>query len=289
MHLLVLVAIFTIAWLLRYIRWRSLSHGESTTNCHHPDWQTTLVIFLLPPLLLITNAIAIIWMGPHGRMVWMGNDWLSYDLAICFLGYASVNLLVLASSGWRMLHQIRTYSLVTIGERRVRILDLATPYSAQIGFWEPELVITQGLLDTLTPDRLEAVLAHEQAHYHYRDTWCFFWLGWLRQMTSWLPQTAAIWQELTLLRELRADRWAADRTDPLLVAEALLAIVQTPPIFAENICAAFSQTATTDRLTQRITALLDRPTSLDAPAADYQTWAWLLLAFLPFITIPFHT
>ncbi len=282
MHLLVLVAIFTLAWLLRYTR--------SAPDRHNPDWQTTLVIFLLPPLLLITNAIAIIWMGPHGRMVWMGNDWLSYDLAIGFLGYAIVNLLVLASSGWRMLHQIRTYPIVSLGDRHVRLLDLATPYSAQIGFWEPELVITQGLVDTLATEQLEAVLAHEQAHYHYRDTWCFFWLGWLRQMTGWLPQTAAIWQELTMLRELRADRWAADRTDPLLVAEALLAIVQNTPIFAENICAAFSQAATADRLTQRMTALLDRPVPTpDAPTPHHQTWAWLLLALLPFLTIPFHT
>jgi Zn-dependent protease with chaperone function len=282
MHLLVLVAIFAIAWLLRYTR--------SATDCHHPDWQPTLVIFLLPPLLLITSAIAIIWMGPHGRMVWMGNDWLSYDLAIGFLGYAIVSLLLLASSGWRMLRQIRTYPLVTLGDRRVRLLDLATPYSAQIGFWEPELIITQGLIDTLIPDRLEAVLAHEQAHYHYRDTWYFFWLGWLRQMTGWLPQTAAIWQELTMLRELRADRWAADRTDPLLVAEALLAIVQNTPIFAENICVAFSQAVPPDRLTQRIEALLDRPALTPAaPEPHHQTWAWLLLAFLPFFTIPFHT
>jgi Zn-dependent protease with chaperone function len=282
MHLLVLVVIFALAWLLRYTR--------SIVDRHHPDWQATLVIFLLPPLLLITSAIAIIWMGPHGRMVWMGNDWLSYDLAIGFLGYAIVNLLVLASSGWRMLHQIRTYPIVTLGDRRARLLDLATPYSAQIGFWQPELVITQGLIDTLTTDRLEAVLAHEQAHYHYRDTWYFFWLGWLRQMTGWLPQTATIWQELMMLRELRADRWAADRTDPLLVAEALLAIVQNTPIFAENICAAFSQTATADRFTQRITALLDRPAFPDAPTTPHhQTWAWLLLALLPFLTIPFHT
>jgi Zn-dependent protease with chaperone function len=281
MHLLVLVAILTIAWLLRYTR--------SATDLHNTDWQTTLIIFLLPPLLLLASASAIIWMGPHGRMVWMGNDWLSYDLAIGFLGYAIVNLLVLASSGWQMLHQIRSYPIVVLGDRYVRLLDLATPYSAQIGFWEPELVITQGLLDTLAAEQLEAVLAHEQAHYHYRDTWCFFWLGWLRQMTGWLPQTDAIWQELIMLRELRADRWAADRTDPLLVAEALLAIVQNTSIFAENICAAFSQTATANRLTQRITALLDRPAPTPENLKSHQkTWAWLLLALVPFLAIPFH-
>ncbi|WP_309735226.1 M56 family metallopeptidase [Chamaesiphon sp. OTE_75_metabat_556] len=287
MHLIVLTAILTIVWLLR-CTW-------SATDRHNCVGQTTLVIFLLPPLSLFTSAISIIWMGPHGRMVWVGNDWLSYALAIGFLGYAVINLLDLASSGWRMLHQIRTYSIVTLGASNVRLLDIATPHSAQIGFWEPELVITQGLLDTLTTEQLAAVLAHEQAHYHYRDTWCFFWLGWLRQMTAWLPQTEAIWQQLIILRELRADRWAADRTDPLVVATALLAIVQNTPVFTENICAAFSQAVSPDRLTQRIDALLDRVTTHPETDTDVEprhyisAWAWLLVAVLPLLTIPFHS
>lgn len=282
MHLIVLTAILTIVWLLRYT-W-------SATDRHSHRWQTTLVIFLCPPLSLFTSAIAIVWMGPHGRMVWVGNDWLSYDLAIGFLGFAGFYLLKLANSGWQMCREVSTYPTTELSGKSVRILDLPTPYSAQIGFWEPELVITQGLLDTLDPEQLAAVLAHEQAHYLYRDTWYFFWLGWLRQMTVWLPQTEAIWQELLMCRELRADRWAADRTDPLLVAEALLAIVQNTPIFTENICAAFSQIAPAERLTQRIEALLDRPTSHRFKPSHYlSAWIWLLVALLPLLAVPFHT
>jgi Zn-dependent protease with chaperone function len=285
MHLIVLMAILTIAWLLRYT-WSAIDR-------HNHRWQTTLVIFLCPPLSLFTSAIAIVWMGPHGRMVWVGNDWLSYDLAIGFLGFAALYFLKLASSGWHMCQQVRTYPTTELNGKSVRILDLPTPYSAQIGFWEPELVITKGLLDTLSPEQLAAVLAHEQAHYLYRDTWCFFWLGWLRQMTGWLPHTEAIWQELLMFRELRADRWAADRTEPLLVAEALLAIVQNTPIFTENICAAFSQIAPADRLNQRIEALLDRPESHPSdrvePSHYLSTWTWLLISLLPLLAVPFHT
>uniref|UniRef100_A0ACD5H1Y5 M48 family metalloprotease n=1 Tax=Desertifilum tharense IPPAS B-1220 TaxID=1781255 RepID=A0ACD5H1Y5_9CYAN len=37
--------------------------------------------------------------------------------------------------------------------------------------------MAQGLLDRLTPEQLNAVLTHERAHSHYRDTFWFFWLG----------------------------------------------------------------------------------------------------------------
>lgn len=295
MHLIVSIAILALAWRLRYT-WSETGASWSQR------WDRTLAIFLLPPLLLFTSAIAIILMGPHGRMIWMVNDWLSYNLAIGFLGLAVFYWLKLAGSGWRMLQQVRTYPTTQLNGKSVRLLDLPTPYSAQIGFWEAELVITQVLLDSLGTKHLEAVLAHEQAHYHYRDTYCFFWLGWVRQITAWLPQTEAMWQELLVLRELRADRWAADRTDPLLVAEALLLVVQNTSTFTENFCAAFSQMAPADRLNQRIDALLE---SLE-PALDERVdvasgkendhrqnqlsaWAWLFLALLPLLAVPFHT
>jgi Zn-dependent protease with chaperone function len=297
MHLIVLFTIFALAWGLRY------SWTETTQATWIDRWERTLAIFLLPPLLLFTSAIAIVWMGPHGRMVWVGNDWVSYDLAIGFLGFAGLYLLKLARSGWQMRQQVRTYPTTELSGKTVRILDLPIPYTAQIGFWEPELVITQVSIDTLATEHLEAVLAHEQAHYHYRDTWCFFWLGWIRQITTWLPQTEAMWQELLLLRELRADRWASAQTDPLFVAEALLLVVQNTSVFTENLCAAFSQLAPADRLNQRIEALLaisesatDRVLKLHEieiidTLSEYnrRSWAWIVLALLPLLAVPFHT
>ena len=280
MHSIVLLGIFGLAWYLRY------AWAEMANNTWLERWHRTLTLFLLPPLLLCTSAIAIIWMGPHGRMVWVGNDWLSYDLAVSFLGFATLYWLKLAGSGWLMLRQVRTCPIVQVSSNKVRILDLPIPYSAQIGFWEPELVIAQGLLDTLPPEHLEAVLAHEQAHYQYRDTWCFFWLGWVRQITKWLPQTEFMWQELLLLRELRADRWASTQTDPLLVAEALLSIVQQTPVFPEHLSAAFSQMTATNRLDCRIDALFNATEPIEH--SSILAWAWLLLALLPLFAIPFH-
>ena len=57
----------------------------------------------------------------------------------------------------------------------------------------------------------------------------FFWWGWLRRLTEWLPHSKELWQELLLLRELRADQWAAQQVDPLVLAESLLLMVNPYP------------------------------------------------------------
>ena len=283
MHLIMLLTILVLACGLR-------STWKETPTAHWRDrWHRTLQLCLLPPLLLFTSSIAVIWMGPHGQMVWHEEGWFSYFLAIGFLIFALIYLLKLAIASGTILREIHTYPISIVHNRQVRILDLPTPYSAQIGFWQSKLVITQGLLDTLDSEHLAAVLAHEQAHYHYRDTFWFFWLGWLRRITSWLPQTEAIWQELLVLRELRADRWASKQTDPLLVAEALLLVVQNTPIFTEIFCAPFNQIMPVDRLNQRIDALL-MMTEIDSIDSSINWWFWLclLLALLPLLVIPFH-
>jgi Zn-dependent protease with chaperone function len=295
-HLIVSFAIFVLAWGLRY------SWVETDRLTWIDRWNLTLSKFLLPPLLLFTTSISIVCMGPHGRMVWVGNDWLSYNLAIGCLGFAAFYLLKLTLAGWQILQQVRTYPEIKLNGKKVRLLDLPTAYIAQIGFWQPELVITQGLLDNLDKEHLAAVLAHEQAHYRYRDTFCFFWLGWIRQLTIWLPQTAAMWEELLVLRELRADRWASKQTNPLLVAEALLLVVQNRSIFTEDFCTAFSQVAPVDRLTQRVNALLaiyepnqiatqnlSRSRSVSCgESTDIWMWIYLLVGLLPLLTVPFH-
>lgn len=169
----------------------------------------------------------------------------------------------------------------------VRLLNVPVVYCALVGFWEPELIISQRLLDTLDAVHLKAVLAHEDGHRHYRDTCCFFFLGWLRQLTSWLPHTESLWQELLLLREIRADYWAARQVDSLLLAEALLLVVNTPLLQSATFCAAFAKNVSTNHVTQRIDALLQQPDSIGQP--KLWSWVWLILALLPLLVIPFHS
>ncbi len=302
-HLSMLITGWTIALLLRWY-WQSRLRLQPMTVQplavqHWADrWHHALICFLLPPLLLITTAIALLWMGPIGQMVHGWTGWLSYGWAIGFLLITTFWGFQLLSAGGQALQQMRQYPATQIDDCPARLLPIDLPFIAQIGFWQPQLLVSQGLLDRLDQAQLEAVLVHETAHQHYRDTFWFFWLGWLRRCSLGLPNTAALWQELLLLREMRADRWAAQTVNPLLLAEALLIVVSTPmqvdPMPLE--CAVgFNAELAVDRLEERINALLE-PTAepLAEPAIApivprrWRTVAASLLVLLPLLVIPFH-
>lgn len=246
---------------------------------------STLFLFLFAPLLAIVTALAIVCMGPLGQMVWFWG-WFSYLLAAAFLGFAVFLWLQLAFEAYQTVRRVRAASLQNLQGIPARILNLPIAFSAQVGFWQPELVVTQGLIDLLDSEHLHAVLTHERGHLYYRDTFWFFWLGWIRRFSFWLPNTEALWQELLLWREMRADQWAAQQVDFLLLAESLLSVVQAPLLDSESFCAAFSCAAPRNRLSQRIDALLAQPESL--PQFNWRSLVWLFLAFVPLLVIPFH-
>jgi Zn-dependent protease with chaperone function len=279
MHLIMILTALSLAWLVR-------CGSSKPTGNWAQRWQQTLFLFLLPPLLLVMTAIAVLCMGPQGRMIGLHTDWNSYYLVVGCVCLAIGFGLKLAAQGWQSLRQIRTYPQIELDGKPARLLDSPTLFSARIGFWQPELVVSQGLIETLQPEHLQAVLTHEQAHSYYRDTFWFFWLGWLRRITCWLPQTDALWQELLVLREIRADRWAADRVDSLLLAESLLIVVSVPMMESESFSAAFSRAAQQNRLQERIEALLGEPET-PTPSNSW-TWYWVVLALLPLVTVPFH-
>lgn len=258
-------------------------------------WQRARLQLLLPPLILLTTAIAIVLMGPQGQMVCPWEGWSSYGLAIAGLVGAVVWGIGLTRTAWKSLHQVQAYPQQDVLGRRSYLLESSVPFVAQVGFWRSHLVVSQGLLDTLDPEHLEAALVHEQAHQLYHDTFWFFMWGWLRQVTAWLPQTQALWEELLLLRELRADQTAAQHVDGLLLAEALVTVVSHGlPVGHNAFDSAFDSTIVTaltsgtcgDRLTERVEALLSPAESVVTPRREL--WTLLLLGCLPLLAIPFH-
>jgi len=249
-------------------------------------WELTLFFFLFPPLLLLMTALAVLFMGPVGEMLGFPASWFSYCVSFGFIFLAVILLLKLSYQAWRSQHELSKYTVELVQGIPARILETNFPYSAQIGFWQPELVVSRGLLNSLDLEHLEAVLAHEQAHNNYRDTFWFFWLGWLRSCTIWLPYTETLWQDLLLLREMRADRKAAQQVDALLLAESLLFFAQAPFKNPESFCAPFSCALPKNRLGERIDALLTE--NYLSPVSTWWTWSWLVFCFFPLFTLPLH-
>lgn len=280
MHLMMILIAVTVAWWLR-------TSGNATQGSWNLRWRRSLFLFLFPPLLIFMTANAVVCMGTQGKMGGMYTDSFSYVLALICLGLFAILCLKQSFQGWQSVKSARQCPQVNLAGKQIRLLETGALFAGQMGFWQPELVISQGLLTTLSPAHLESVLAHEQGHYHYRDTFWFFWLGWVRSCTAWLPNTEPLWEELLALRELRADSYAASQVDPLLLAESLLLVVSHSPVSSEVCCAALGSSSVGERLEQRIEALLTPPEP--TPEAQMQSWHGFLLAFLPLLTVIFHS
>lgn len=283
MHLIMILTALSLGWVWRY---KYPFYSQSSWN-HR--WHQVLLLFLLPPLLVTMTAVSVLYMGVNDKpMFWQWQGRLSYLAVASLLGLAAISLLKLAYQSWRSQQIVRACPQITLlGNKKSRVVANPLPFSALVGFWQPELIVTEGLLATLDNEHLKAVVQHEQGHYYYRDTFWFFWLGWIRSYTAWLPHTEALWQELLLLRELRADCWAAQQVDPLLLAESLLQVVSTVSVPPDNCWVAFSCAAVRDRTSIRIDALLSPEATLQP--TNFWSWSWLLLAFLPLVVVPFHT
>lgn len=294
MHLSLILLAIGIVYCTRWLWFHQIPSLFAPTPVSPPSrqWHFVLLALIFPPLLLLMTAIAVLYMGTQGQMWGLPVGWIGYSLAAGFLGYTAITLLWAIIQAWRSVHHLQTHPQQSLNGLTGRVLAHSTPFAAQVGFWRSELIVSQGLLDRLSQEQLESVLTHEQAHAHYHDTFWFFWLGWLRQITVWLPHTGSLWQELLLLRELRADRWAAQQVDPLVLAESLLLVVQAPLLDSPDICAAFGADPTLNRLEERIDALLTEMDAAEVDAIDSRPpyiWTALLLTLTPFLTVLFHT
>ncbi len=299
MHVHMIVVAVAIALVMRLLSSATaLSIRPSSQNWQR-RWTRSLSAFVVPPLFLLMTATAVVIMGYSSCHEWEG--YLSYGVSLSFVLLA---ILLWLHLGWRSFtseRAARNYSLRTIhtafGPVSGRLIDVPLAFSAQVGLFSPELVVSEGLIHHLDDAHLAAVLAHEKGHQHYRDTFWFWWLGGLRHLTFWLPGTKALWQELLLLRELRADRWAARSVDTLVLAESLLSVVSMPlklggPPLPDAVYAAFSCPVSPSRLSQRIDALLATEivenTTESSGSLVSQQWVSMASALTPLLTIPFH-
>ena len=277
MHLLTILIVVTLAIAIRQVSFHTVGWLKR--------WYRALFLFLFPALLLLITALTILYMGCHGTMLGIKAGFFGCIISGSLILFACGCLLKLAYQGNRAIAQLQSYPRSKVGQINARVIELDLPYSAQIGFWRSQLVMSQGLIAALDSEHLSAVIAHEQAHVQYRDTFWFFWLGWIRSFSFWLPNTEALWQELLLLRELRADRKAAESVDFLLLAESLLFVAKAP--FDSPVgCVSLNDAQIGDRLNERIDSLLDPTESI--PSNRWHNWSWLCLLFLPLLTIPLH-
>ncbi|MEY2977743.1 MAG: M56 family metallopeptidase [Prochlorotrichaceae cyanobacterium] len=291
MHLVLLFGVIGIAIGARLL---ILRHRPTLPDITH--WRSTIVALTFPGMLLLSTAVAILVMGHHGQMWGLPVNSLPCLLAELGLGWILLQAAVLLLQQGQLrrwfgeLPQIDHLDFPP--EAIVHYLAVPQVIAGQMGLLQSRIVVSQGLLN-LPSDQIRAILAHEQAHFHYRDPLWGLGLSWLCRVCHWMPGSDRLWQDLLLLRECRADAWAAQSVDPLLLAETLVVAVRSTvphpaPLNPEWVGL---QTAS-DRLAYRVQSLLQIGVSPAVQIPVFKTGlavaGSLCLGLLPLGTIAFH-
>lgn len=279
MHFMLIFTALLIAYIVR-----SISRFKQVK--YHKKWGLSLFLFTFPPLLLLMTCLTVFLMGYHGEMWGIKVSKFSYYLAESFVIFAIVTLIKTIGNLHQLSSLIKKYPSVNINGQPIKIIDTCFPYAAQVGFWESQLVLSQGLIKLLSPEHLKAVIAHETAHKINKDPFFFFCLSYLEKLTFWLPNNKNLWNNLLLLRELRADKIAAKTVDFLLIAEALLTVTNASIELEKPLKFNWECPFINCRLEERIDNLLTE----SEESSNFKWWQiiWLFLVFIPWTFFPFH-
>jgi len=127
-------------------------------------------------------------------------------------------------------------------------VDVSTPHAFCLGFWQPRIWLSAGLVSMLTDEELSAVLAHEAWHMRFRDPLRLLVARSLAAGFFFLPVMQMLAQSVDLQQETAADRAATVQLGsdlPLLCAlQKLLTHPSTPGVNHLVAATAFNVTET---------------------------------------------
>jgi Zn-dependent protease with chaperone function len=86
----------------------------------------------------------------------------------------------------------------------------------------PRIVLSQGTLQLLGPDEIDAVIAHERGHVHERHGLVMLPMLGLKNPFRWVPYARLAPREIATLLEMSADDYSARRYGALTLAGALV-------------------------------------------------------------------
>ena len=107
---------------------------------------------------------------------------------------------------------------------RVCVVDGLPNPAFTAGFWRPNVYVAASLPDVLDQQQLEAVLAHEAAHVARRDPVRVSLMRFLACTLFYIPALRRLADDLADEAEIDADDAAAARSEPLVLASAILAL-----------------------------------------------------------------
>lgn len=91
------------------------------------------------------------------------------------------------------------------------VISYPTPLAITMGFFSPKIVISTGLVNLLTEEELDAVIAHEMYHKNNRDPLKIFVLSLISSTLRYIPILKWFHQKYRIIQEVLADEYAIER------------------------------------------------------------------------------
>ncbi|UTF60663.1 M56 family metallopeptidase [Gilvimarinus sp. DA14] len=210
----------------------------------------------------------------HGDICSQHRPDIQYPLLLLILGAGLLSALLL----WALWHwqrdRRRARQLLQLAERQGDwwILPTQAPTAFTLGFWHCKLVASQGLLAALSPDALQVIAAHEQAHKRRGDN--------LRNVLARLallpalPVCRQLLADLDLNHEKACDRAACQRNSPTLVAQTIIDVTRLQQSATDTPSASFFARS---HVSARVQALL-APVPQRAHSGIIMCLIWLFAA-----------
>jgi Zn-dependent protease with chaperone function len=109
---------------------------------------------------------------------------------------------------------------------RVRMVDEEAPFSFAYGLLKPKVVVSSGLVESVSAEELDAVLAHERYHVRNYDPLKVVVVRTLPSAFFFLPVLRELRTRYLAARELEADRRSLERHGRAPLAGALYKVVE---------------------------------------------------------------
>lgn len=175
----------------------TLALRANHARARHALWLAASFKFLIPFSLLVAIGSHLDWTAPHSRqlhslqpqvaqltvametvvtpspalsaMVPASSNWLSGLLALVWACGFAVIILSWSLRWWRMRAAVNVAPVLGI---RCSVEVRSSPTLLEPGIWgifHPILLLPDGIVDRLTPEQLESIVAHELCHVRHRD------------------------------------------------------------------------------------------------------------------------
>lgn len=200
------------------------AHGSSLVLMY---WTAPVLLAFVASLMLFAPMSEHLLIAPHCHGSCAQHSPQTGELSVALFGLALATTLaawLLGSffyNAWRGAQMRRQFETLASAQNGYYLLNANEPVVFTLGWWDPRVFLSKGLLQQCSPEQLSVILGHEQAHRSRRDN---LRLLLARVFSLVLPSAMRrrAMHDLQILCEQACDFASAEKHGAITVAETLV-------------------------------------------------------------------